>query len=334
MRLLFIRHGDPDYVNDSLTKKGRREAECLAELAPALDLGEVYASPMGRAQETASFSLRKTGKTAVTVPWLMEFLTGLDLNRHPELRRAYGADTPKMAGRRNPSWMADREMQASPGQKAEPAGQEGLFWKDPRDSAAWEALNRGLQDPTSRYSYTQLLHPEYLESYLPDADGRYPEYASRIIWDILPSYAAEHPELFDPEDWKRSDIASAGHVEEFSEYVFAGFDGMLKEHGYVRDGLYYRVTGANEGTVTCFCQLGLTCLLVSHLMNISPFTAMQAFAFAPTSVTEFVTEERQKGLAQFRALRLGDISPLTMGKEKPSFSARFCETYDRQDQRH
>lgn len=24
MRILFIRHGDPDYVNDTLTEKGRR----------------------------------------------------------------------------------------------------------------------------------------------------------------------------------------------------------------------------------------------------------------------------------------------------------------------
>lgn len=31
MRLLIIRHGDPDYAVDSLTEKGRREAEFLAE---------------------------------------------------------------------------------------------------------------------------------------------------------------------------------------------------------------------------------------------------------------------------------------------------------------
>lgn len=27
MKIIFIRHGDPDYVNDTLTEKGRREAE-------------------------------------------------------------------------------------------------------------------------------------------------------------------------------------------------------------------------------------------------------------------------------------------------------------------
>lgn len=30
MRLIFVRHGEPDYVNDTLTEKGWREAELLA----------------------------------------------------------------------------------------------------------------------------------------------------------------------------------------------------------------------------------------------------------------------------------------------------------------
>ena len=29
MKLLLIRHGDPDYTHDSLTEKGQREAELL-----------------------------------------------------------------------------------------------------------------------------------------------------------------------------------------------------------------------------------------------------------------------------------------------------------------
>lgn len=62
MRILFIRHGDPDYANDTLTGKGRREAEALAERAEALDMGECYVSPLGRAQATAAYSLEKLGK--------------------------------------------------------------------------------------------------------------------------------------------------------------------------------------------------------------------------------------------------------------------------------
>ena len=31
MKLLFVRHGEPDYTIDSLTEKGWKEAELLAE---------------------------------------------------------------------------------------------------------------------------------------------------------------------------------------------------------------------------------------------------------------------------------------------------------------
>ncbi|WP_308784029.1 hypothetical protein [uncultured Blautia sp.] len=38
MKIRFIRHGDPDYVNDTLTEKGRKEAELLAKAADRLGL--------------------------------------------------------------------------------------------------------------------------------------------------------------------------------------------------------------------------------------------------------------------------------------------------------
>ena len=31
MEILIVRHGDPDYVNDTLTEKGKVEAQLLAE---------------------------------------------------------------------------------------------------------------------------------------------------------------------------------------------------------------------------------------------------------------------------------------------------------------
>ena len=68
--------------------------------------------------------------------------------------------------------------------------------------------------------------------------------------------------------------------------------------------------------------------------NVSPFILWHGLALAPTSVTEVVTEERQKGIAYFRGLRLGDISHLYAGHEPASFAARFAEVYDNMDQRH
>ena len=49
MRILFIRHGDPDYENDTLTEKGRREAALLAQMAPSMKIDDCYMSPLGRA---------------------------------------------------------------------------------------------------------------------------------------------------------------------------------------------------------------------------------------------------------------------------------------------
>ena len=88
MRMLFIRHGDPDYVHDTLTEKGHREAALLAEYAPKLNVGECYVSPLGRAQDTASYSLKKLGKTARTLGWLREFPAMVNLNEAPHLLEA------------------------------------------------------------------------------------------------------------------------------------------------------------------------------------------------------------------------------------------------------
>lgn len=73
MRLLIIRHGDPDYEIDSLTETGRREAALLAEELSSLPIAAIYQSPLGRARDTAAYTLEKLGMTAETLPWLREF---------------------------------------------------------------------------------------------------------------------------------------------------------------------------------------------------------------------------------------------------------------------
>ena len=73
MEIWIVRHADPDYAHDSITEKGEREAELLAQLLAKTDFDAVYCSPMGRAQKTASYYLNRTGKTAETLSWLHEF---------------------------------------------------------------------------------------------------------------------------------------------------------------------------------------------------------------------------------------------------------------------
>ena len=54
MKLLFVRHADPDYANDSLTPAGRLEAQALADRLIHEDITEFFVSPLGRAKETAA----------------------------------------------------------------------------------------------------------------------------------------------------------------------------------------------------------------------------------------------------------------------------------------
>ncbi len=73
MKLIFIRHGDPDYENDRLTEQGIREAKLLAQRMRRIKAEEYYVSPLGRAQMTASLALEGTGIIPKTLWWLKEF---------------------------------------------------------------------------------------------------------------------------------------------------------------------------------------------------------------------------------------------------------------------
>lgn len=89
MKLLIIRHGDPDYTIDSLTEKGHREAEMLAERIAPMDIAAYYVSPLGRAKATAEYTLRKCGRSAETLDWLHEFDRSLIIGPDGQRRIAW-----------------------------------------------------------------------------------------------------------------------------------------------------------------------------------------------------------------------------------------------------
>lgn len=73
MKILIIRHGEPDYSIDSLTEKGWREAELLSKRLCAMDIADFYVSPLGRAKDTAKPTMEKLGRELQVLPWLREF---------------------------------------------------------------------------------------------------------------------------------------------------------------------------------------------------------------------------------------------------------------------
>ena len=134
--------------------------------------------------------------------------------------------------------------------------------------------------------------------------------------------------------WFENERLQAADTKKHYDYVTGEFDKLLAEHGYVREGHYYRVEKANNDTIVFFCHFGLECVLLSHLMSVSPMVLWHGAAAAPSSVTTVTTEERRKGIASFRMNSFGDISHLYANNEPPAFAARFCECYDNEDERH
>ena len=240
MKLLIVRHGDPNYAIDSLTPTGWKEAELLSHRLSKLDVKAFYVSPMGRARDTAAATLTKMGRDAEVQPWLREFLATM--------------------------------------------------------------IKPGETEPT-------------------------------CLWDWLPSVWTKDPMVYDHKHWMEAPLFAGSNAAEEANWVYEGLDGLLARHGYVRDGEVYRVEQANEDTIVLFCHFGLGCVLLGHLLHISPVLLWHGACAAPTSVTTVITEERRPGVAHFRMASYGDTSHLYVADQEPSPSARFCETYDSPGQR-
>lgn len=236
MKLIIIRHGDPDYIHDSLTDKGKKEAELLADCLSKMQIDEFYQSPLGRAQLTASYTLDKMNRKAETLDWLKEF--------------------------------------------------------DPR-----------------------ILRPDRL-------------LRKSFAWDWLPEDWSNDVRFYDYEHCFDHEVMQKAHVKERYQWVCENFDTFLEKHGYKHSGNVFEVTNSNHDTIVFFCHFGLECVLLSHLLHISPMPLWHGFAAAPSSMTVVNTEERVKGVASFRVAQFGDISHLYVGHEEPSFACRFVECYE------
>ena len=79
MRLYLIRHGDPDYENDTLTPAGILEAKALAKRLKNEGVDKIYHSPLGRARETMSYTAELTGIKPELLEWTEEIYYYLEV---------------------------------------------------------------------------------------------------------------------------------------------------------------------------------------------------------------------------------------------------------------
>ncbi|NBD27141.1 histidine phosphatase family protein [Paenibacillus glycinis] len=72
MKILLIRHAEPDYPNRTITAPGHLEAQALAEKLAGTRIDRIYCSPLGRAQHTMRYTADALGMTPTTLPWTAE----------------------------------------------------------------------------------------------------------------------------------------------------------------------------------------------------------------------------------------------------------------------
>lgn len=72
MLLYIVRHGDPVYVTDSLTERGKRQAEAVGKRIYDSQIDRIFSSPMGRALETAEPACRLLGLECNIEEWTHE----------------------------------------------------------------------------------------------------------------------------------------------------------------------------------------------------------------------------------------------------------------------
>ena len=77
MRLILVRHGDPNYELDCLTELGHRQAKVVAQRLMEEGIEKIFCSPQGRAQQTAQPFAELSGLTEIeTLPFMREIRFG------------------------------------------------------------------------------------------------------------------------------------------------------------------------------------------------------------------------------------------------------------------
>ncbi len=259
MRLILIRHAEPDYRHNTITEKGRREAAALAERVKKWNVTDFYTSPLGRAVDTATPSLKALGRTATTLEWAKEF-------------------------------------------------------------------DYHCIDP---------------------ATGR-----NHLCWDYVPSDWMTKKDCFTLDNWVNTyPMSENPEIAENFKNVCDELDKLLMKYGYKRDGMIYRTverkqenrihTAAPDNTeggfsddvgdfgptVVIFCHLGISCMMMAHLLNIPFMTLTHGLFIPPASVNILTTEERWEDEASFRAQAIGDCSHLHAVGERISSAGAFSPAF-------
>ena len=118
MRIVIVRHGEPDYEHDCLTERGRIQAAAAAERLRDEGIAEIFSSPLGRAAETAAAASEALRLPVKTLDFMRELRWGsvdgtpVPADGHPwdiaDLLAAEGWDLTNPAWREHPYFRSNR----------------------------------------------------------------------------------------------------------------------------------------------------------------------------------------------------------------------------------
>ena len=177
MRIIFVRHGHPDYTKDCLTELGHKHAKAVAERLKNEKINKIYSSTCGRAVETAEY-----------------------------IAKVHNLDVESFDFMREIGWGST---------DGEPMLHDG--------------------------------HP----------------------WHVAEDMVINGQNIMNS-NWENEEPFCRNKVVSCCRKAWEGFDDLLSELGYQREGLYYRVNNENDNTYVMASHGGSSSAVISHIFNI-PF---------------------------------------------------------------
>ncbi|MBO4292603.1 MAG: histidine phosphatase family protein [Lachnospiraceae bacterium] len=113
MRIILVRHGDPNYEKDCLTPLGQLQAKAAAERLMEEGIEEIYSSPMGRARQTAQAFSELSGIQPVKILDFMHEISWGSTDENPIYRGGHPWDTVDAMARQNQD-LTDRSWRENP----------------------------------------------------------------------------------------------------------------------------------------------------------------------------------------------------------------------------
>ena len=118
-------------------------------------------------------------------------------------------------------------------------------------------------------------------------------YSTDSPWSIIERMIKERHSYPAGDSWKNDPWIIHDRIVQDVEKRCSEFDEFMKNHGYVREGQLYRIDKAFDEDVAFFCHGGISCALVSHLLNIPFWQFVVHYPMDMTAITKINVKGKQ-----------------------------------------